>query len=114
MPDPSLNPFYVFFLGNIICHKGPTETDMFVFLDSPDSVLTVDNSYYKMLLDGKGILPIDNALASDPSTASYVESLANNNDYFLDLFGKAMVKMGMIGVLTGDHGEIRQVCSKTN
>ncbi|KAJ4773788.1 Peroxidase [Rhynchospora pubera] len=112
--DPDLDAFYVFFLGNIICHNDPNAVDMFVFLDSPDSVLTVDNSYYKMLLAHKGILPIDNAIAFDPSTSGYVNDLANNNDYFLDLFGKTIVKMGLIGVLTGNQGEIRQVCSRTN
>ncbi|KAJ4777969.1 Peroxidase [Rhynchospora pubera] len=112
--DPDLDAFYVFFLGNIICHNDPNAVDMFVFLDSPDSVLTVDNSYYKMLLNHKGILPIDNAIAFDPSTSGYVNDLANNNDYFLDLFGKTIVKMGLIGVLTGNQGEIRQVCSRTN
>lgn len=87
---------------------------MFVFLDSPSSVLTVDNSYYNMLLEGKGILPIDNALAFDPNTANIVKTLAGNNGYFLDLFGKAIVKMGMLGVFTGNQGQIRHVCSKTN
>jgi peroxidase len=113
-PDPSLNAFYVFFLGNIICQNNPSTDDMFVFLDSPNSVRTVDNSYYRMLLQGKGILPIDNALAFNPSTSSYVKSLASNNAYFLDLFGKAVVKMGLLGVLTGNEGQIRQVCWKTN
>ncbi|KAJ3689602.1 hypothetical protein LUZ61_018766 [Rhynchospora tenuis] len=109
--DPDLDAFYVFFLGNIIC---PMAADMFLFLDSPDSVVTVDNSYYKMLRQHKGILPIDNAIAFDPTTSDYVKDLANNNNYFLDLFGKTIVKMGLIGVLTGNQGEIRQVCSRTN
>jgi peroxidase len=113
-PDPSLNAFYVFFLSNIICQNNPSTDNMFVFLDSPNSVCTVDNSYYQMLLQGKGILPIDNALAFDTATASYVKALAENNGYFLDLFGKAIVKMGLLGVLTGNQGQIRQVCSKTN
>ncbi|KAJ3689611.1 hypothetical protein LUZ61_018775 [Rhynchospora tenuis] len=114
LPDPSLNAFYVFFLGNIICQNNPSTDDMFVFLDSPNSVRTVDNSYYQMLLQGKGILPIDNAIAFDPSTASYVQDLANNNDYFLDLFGKTIVKMGLLGVLNENQGEIRKVCWKSN
>ena len=109
-----MNAFYVFFLSNIICQNNPSTDDMFVFLDSPNSVRTVDNSYYQMLLEGKGILPIDNAIAFDPSTASYVQSLASNNAYFLDQFGSAIVKMGLIGVLTGNQGQIRQVCGKTN
>jgi len=109
-----LNAFYVFFLSNIICQNNPSTDDMFVFLDSPNSVRTVDNSYYQILLQGKGILPIDNALAFDPSTSSYVKRLASNNAYFLDLFGKAVVKMGLLGVLTGNEGQIRQDCWKTN
>ncbi|KAJ4785402.1 Peroxidase [Rhynchospora pubera] len=111
LPDPALDAFYVFFLGNFICQNND---EMFVFLDSPNSVRTVDNSYYQMLLQGKGILPIDNAIAFDPSTASYVQDLANNNDYFLDLFTKVLVKLSLVGVLDENEGEIRQLCSQTN
>ncbi|KAJ4784831.1 Peroxidase [Rhynchospora pubera] len=110
-PDPSLDAFYVFFLGTIICQNND---EMFVFLDSPNSVRTVDNSYYQMLLQNKGILPIDNAIAFDPSTASYVQDLANNNDYFLDLFAKVIVKMSLVGVLDENEGEIRNQCWTTN
>ncbi|KAJ3689017.1 hypothetical protein LUZ61_018181 [Rhynchospora tenuis] len=110
-PDPALDGFYVFFLGSFICQNND---DNFVFLDSPNSVRTVDNSYYQMLLQGKGILPVDNAIAFDASTAAYVQALADSNDYFLDLFAKVIVKMSLVGVLDENQGEIRTQCWKTN
>ncbi|XP_078155922.1 peroxidase 57-like [Carex rostrata] len=113
-PDPSLNAFYVFFISSFICKNDPSTDTNVVFLDGPDSVRTVDNLFYQKLLEGKGVLPIDNALAFDSSTSSFVKTLAGNNDYFLDLFGKALVKMGLLGVYTGNQGQIRKVCYKTN
>ncbi|KAJ3681772.1 hypothetical protein LUZ60_014345 [Juncus effusus] len=113
-PDSSLNGFYIFFLSAFICPNDPSSDNMFVFLDDPSSVLTVDNMYYKHILDNKGILPIDNYLAFDPATASIVQSYADNNQNFLEKFGEVLVKLGSVDVLTGDQGEIRKVCSRTN
>ncbi|XP_072963508.1 peroxidase 57-like [Typha angustifolia] len=111
-PDPSLNPLYVQILSNIVCPRF-SSVDNIVFLDDPSSVLTVDNSYYKQLLQNKGILPIDQAIAMDWSTAWIVQLLANTN-LFPNLFNQAMVKLGAVQVLTGQQGQIRRDCRRTN
>lgn len=65
----------------------------------------MDNSFYKQIRLGRGILQIDQALVLDPLTNNTVASLANGND-FLARFGQAMVKLGAVDVLTDSQGEI--------
>lgn len=86
------------------------------FLDqTPKSYYKIDNGYYKQLVANRGILEIDANIANSPLTNSIVKKLAYSNDgYFLDKFGKAMIKMGRIGVLTGKRGEIRRSCRAIN
>ena len=77
-------------------------------------IYLVDNSFYKQILAGKGILQIDQDMALDPRTNKFVKELAEDNKAFLDKFSKAMVKMGAIEVLTGNQGEIRRSCRAFN
>ncbi|XP_054797152.1 peroxidase 57-like [Prosopis cineraria] len=73
-----------------------------------------DNSFYKQLLLGKGILKLDQCLVFDNSMRALVYKYAVNNEVFLQSFAKAIVKMGSISVLTGDEGEIRKNCRAFN
>ncbi|XP_072971824.1 peroxidase 57-like [Typha angustifolia] len=112
-PDPSLNPIYVQILSNMVCPRF-SNFNNFVFLDDPSSALKVDNSFYKQLLQNKGILPIDQALASDWSTRWIVQQLAGNSNLFLTRFNQAMVKLASVQVLTGTQGQIRRNCRRIN
>ncbi|XP_042379387.1 peroxidase 49-like [Zingiber officinale] len=74
-----------------------------------------DNSYYKNLVAGKGLLNSDQVLFTrSPETSALVRLYADDGGLFFDHFAKAMIKMGNISPLTGDHGEIRKNCRRIN
>ncbi|XP_052192150.1 peroxidase 10-like [Diospyros lotus] len=78
---------------------------------SPD---TFDNSYYKNLVSNSGLLESDQALMGDPSTAAMVNAYSTIPFRFNRDFGASMVKLGGVGVLTGQAGEIRKTCGSVN
>ncbi|XP_057528631.1 peroxidase 57-like [Amaranthus tricolor] len=90
-------------------------SDNFTFLDqNPISSNLVDNSFFEQIVKNRGILPIDQALARDPQTKDFVNQLAQNPNLFPTLLVDAMIKLQALDVLTGDQGQIRNVCSKFN
>ncbi|XP_074293067.1 peroxidase 57-like [Silene latifolia] len=113
-PDPRMNPALLKTLRNTCPAKGKINSA--TFLDqTPKSYYRMDNGYYKQLVANRGVLEIDVNIANSPLTNSIVKKLAYSNDgFFLDKFGKAMIKMGRIGVLTGKQGEIRRSCGAIN
>ncbi|KAM0892919.1 hypothetical protein ACQ4PT_025408 [Festuca glaucescens] len=76
--------------------------------------MVLDNMYHKNLLKGRGLLLVDQRLATDPRTATFVRKMAADNDYFHDVFAAALVKMSENGPLTGDQGEVRKDCRFVN
>lgn len=78
-----------------------------------DSEQIVDDSFYKQILSGRGVLEIDQQLAIDKLTKETVENIAKRTD-FSSVFGEVMVKLGSVDVLTGNDGEIRTSCGKVN
>ncbi|VAI22243.1 unnamed protein product [Triticum turgidum subsp. durum] len=77
------------------------------------SASKVDNSFYKMLQQRRGVLMVDQNLYNDSSTRWMVDRLANT-DHFNWLFPQALVKLGEVKVLTATQGEVRRVCSRFN
>nr|CAB3461415.1 unnamed protein product [Digitaria exilis] len=77
-----------------------------------------DNKYYGNLLHGRAKLPSDQVMLSDPAaaatTAPIVHRFAGNQKDFFRNFAASMVKMGNIGPLTGNDGEIRKNCRRIN
>ena len=73
-----------------------------------------DNSYYADILKHRVVFTSDETLNSNSETLSLVNEYASNNTDWLVNFAQAMVKMSMIGVLTGTAGEIRSNCRVTN
>lgn len=65
----------------------------------------MDNGFFKRILEGKGLLEVDQQLALDPLTKDIVERAAYDEKIFLAKVGPAMRKMGLIGVLT--QGQVR-------
>ncbi|KAL5712987.1 peroxidase [Ranunculus cassubicifolius] len=109
--DPYLNTTYVSELKRK-CEVPPYDAQ--VFFD-PITSFKFDNNYYKLLKKNMGLLETDEALLHDERTAAIVDELAiDDNEYFLKEFGKSMVKLGAVGVLTGEDGEIRKKCWKVN
>uniref|UniRef100_A0A7N0RFI7 Peroxidase n=1 Tax=Kalanchoe fedtschenkoi TaxID=63787 RepID=A0A7N0RFI7_KALFE len=112
-PDPSMDPALARALRRT-CPQAAT-VDSPVNLDqNVSSSNTVDASFYRQLQLRRGILEIDQNLASDVLTRQSVSALASGAVDFQASFGKAMIKMGSIGVLTGQKGEIRKSCRAIN
>ncbi|KAI6694549.1 hypothetical protein NL676_022259 [Syzygium grande] len=112
--DPSLDPAYAAYLKT----KCPppsnaTQANPTVPLDSITAI-TLDNSYYRQLLKLRGLLTSDETLYTNPSTSEMVVKNAKNGFAWSVKFANAMVKMGSIDVLTGNQGEIRELCSVVN
>ncbi|CAL9124892.1 unnamed protein product [Musa textilis] len=107
--DPTLNPKYAGQLKKECPPRSNNEVDM-----DPPSPLTFDTSYYRNLLDNRGLFTSDQTLMSTPATAGRVRQFASNSVLFKQKFAAAMVKMGKIGVLTGKQGEIRSYCRVVN
>ncbi|XP_039019417.1 presequence protease 1, chloroplastic/mitochondrial-like [Hibiscus syriacus] len=76
-------------------------------LDSA-STYRFDNMYYKNLVNNAGLLESDQALARDPKTSPMVNSYSTNSYLFWNDFGTSMAKLGNLGVLTGNKGQIRK------
>lgn len=73
-----------------------------------------DNSYFKSLTNSSGVLQSDQALMGDNKIAAMVLSYSKYPLLFAKDFAKSMVKMGNVGVLTGQEGEIRKNCRLVN
>ena len=110
VPDPTLDPVYAEEL-KLKCPPGTTGVS--VPMDPP-SPLVLDNSYYGLLLEHRGLFSSDQALLDSPLTALQVLVNHFDNGRFLKKFAAAMVKLGYIDVLTGTAGEIRLNCSVVN
>ncbi|RDX57840.1 Peroxidase 44, partial [Mucuna pruriens] len=104
--DPQMDPALRAKLGRI-CE--PANRDPRVFLDQNTS-MAFDNEFYNQILLKRGVLFIDQQLALDPSSKGLVSTFAGNDAGFQRSFVDAIVKMGNIGVLVGNNGEIRKNC----
>ncbi|KZV23101.1 peroxidase 10-like [Dorcoceras hygrometricum] len=111
-PDPSLDESLLTSLRSVCPNQDDSNTNL-VPLDSATSS-KFDNSYFKNLANSSGILQSDQTLMSDNKTAALVLNYSKYPFLFYKDFGVSMVKMGNIGVLTGQDGEIRKNCRVVN
>lgn len=108
--DPSLDPMYVQVLKQN-CTRPNTTT---VFMD-PETPFILDNAYYNEVLANRGLFTSDATLLTDPNTKSSVTANSGSNVVeWQKAFAAAMVKMGNIGVLTDNEGEVRVNCRVAN
>ncbi|KAM6545238.1 hypothetical protein CsatB_025974 [Cannabis sativa] len=75
----------------------------------PKSSLSFDSHYYVGLTENKGAFSCDAALLTNRRAARLVRSFRDFNTFKI-AFGRSMVHMGAIGVLTSDEREIRTNC----
>ncbi|TYI49031.1 hypothetical protein E1A91_D12G007600v1 [Gossypium mustelinum] len=108
--DPSLNATYATFLKTQC--QSLSDNTTFVVMD-PGSGLAFDNNYYVTLKQNKGLFQSDAALLTNKSSRDVVDKLLDSKEFFKE-FAKSMEKMGAIGVLTGNAGEIRNKCYVVN
>ncbi|KAI7741384.1 hypothetical protein M8C21_000844 [Ambrosia artemisiifolia] len=110
--DPSYNPRYASGLRNA-CADYKKNPSLSVFND----IMTprdFDNSYYKNLPKGLGVLRSDRALMMDRRTRPFVELYARDQKAFFEAFARAIEKLSLNGVKTGRNGEIRRRCDSFN
>ncbi|KAL9661857.1 hypothetical protein QQ045_026685 [Rhodiola kirilowii] len=112
-PDPSMDPV----LARTLRQRCPetAAVDKSVNLDQNiASSNVVDKSFYSQLQLKRGILEVDQNLASHFLTRRNVSALATGAVDFQAKFGKTLIKMGAMQVLTGQKGEIRKTCRAVN
>jgi peroxidase len=85
----------------------------FAFLDGATPA-GLDNSYYKNLQAGRGLLGSDQVLYMDQRSRGTVNYYASNQGTFFYDFANAMIKLGRVGVKTAANGEIRRDCRTPN
>ncbi|XP_009630374.2 peroxidase 27-like [Nicotiana tomentosiformis] len=109
--DPNMDQNYV---GRLKIKCKPGDVTTIVEMD-PGSFKSFDTDYYTMVSKRRGLFASDAALLTDSQTKAYVLSQVNpyGSTFFKD-FGESMIKMGKIGVLTGNAGEIRKHCAFRN
>ncbi|KAL3693286.1 hypothetical protein R1sor_006937 [Riccia sorocarpa] len=107
-PDPSMDPTFRTSLQSTC----PTASSTLVDLDQ-GTPLTFDAQYYQNLLINRGLMTSDQTLATSGQTSGLVNSFTSQSAFF-NQFTASMLKMGRIGVLTGNQGEIRTQCGSTN
>ncbi|KAJ8647125.1 hypothetical protein MRB53_000148 [Persea americana] len=114
--DPTISPAFLSQLRALCPQNG--DGSKRVVLDT-GSGTTFDVSYFKNLMNGRGVLESDQKLWTDASTKTYVQRFVGpvrglGGLRFGVEFGRSMVKMSNIEVKTGTQGEIRRVCSAVN
>ncbi|KAJ9557095.1 hypothetical protein OSB04_011709 [Centaurea solstitialis] len=70
--------------------------------------------YYRGLLQGRGILFVDQQLTAGEETTRWVREYASDVSLFRSDFGKAMMKLSSTNVLTGANGNVRQICREVD
>ncbi|XP_028764548.1 cationic peroxidase 1-like [Neltuma alba] len=73
-----------------------------------------DNSYFRNLVNKKGLLHSDQALFDGGSSDSLVTTYVSEPWRFRADFADAMIKMSELSPLTGSDGQIRRNCRKLN
>lgn len=109
--DPTLNPQYAAQLRQMC----PINVDPRIAINmDPASPNTFDNAYFRNLQGGRGLFTSDQVLFTDGRSRNTVNQFANSNAAFNQAFATAMTKLGRVGVLTGNQGEIRIDCTRPN
>ncbi|KAI3745086.1 hypothetical protein L1987_58188 [Smallanthus sonchifolius] len=108
--DPSLDSNYVTQLKS---KCKPNDKTTVIGIDG--SFRSFDDDYYTFVFKRRGLFQSDSALLNDKKTSAYVKRQAQSHgSKFFNDFKDSMVKMGKIGVLTGNAGEIRKHCALIN
>jgi peroxidase len=109
--DPSIPPA---FLSELKARCAPGDFNTRVPLDR-GSEGSFDDSIYRNIRAGLVPIASDAALEASNATAALIASYlgAASASLAQDFVG-AMVKMGTIGAITGDAGEVRDVCTAFN
>lgn len=109
--DPTLHQGY----AKQLQKECPRDVDPRVAIPlDPVSPQRFDNSFYKNIQQGKGLLASDQALYTTRKSKRVVNAFASNTTLFERVFVSAITKLGRIGIKTGNQGEIRHDCRVVN
>ncbi|KAK4746266.1 hypothetical protein SAY87_012578 [Trapa incisa] len=113
LPDQTLEQTYSHELRSVCPRFGGDNNITPLDVASP---ARFDNTYFKLILWGKGLLTSDEVLLTGrvQKTMELVKTYADNEALFFEQFSQSMVKMGSIGALTGSRGEVRKNCRRVN
>uniref|UniRef100_A0A0D9XXL8 Peroxidase n=1 Tax=Leersia perrieri TaxID=77586 RepID=A0A0D9XXL8_9ORYZ len=100
------------FLAELKAKCAPGDFNTRVALDR-GSEGEFDDSILRNIRSGHAVIASDAALDASNATRRLVTAYLGSARFAQDFVG-AMVKMGTIGALTGDDGEVRDVCSQFN
>lgn len=105
--DPALNPSFAASLRRA-CPANNTVRTAGSGLDATSTAF--DNTYFRMLQAGRGLLSSDEALLTHPKTRAFVALYASSQEAFFRAFAKSMLRMS--GLNGGD--EVRANCRRVN
>ncbi|KAM0001807.1 putative peroxidase [Helianthus debilis subsp. tardiflorus] len=109
--DQTLNRQYALQLRQMC----PLKVDPRIAINmDPTTPRTFDNAYFRNLQQGKGLFTSDQNLFTDTRSRPTVNQFASSNNAFNQAFVTAITKLGRVGVLTGNKGEIRRDCTRPN
>ncbi|KAJ4840113.1 Peroxidase 9 [Turnera subulata] len=112
-PDQTLEKAYLFGLKSVCPRSGGDNNISPLDIASP---ARFDNTYFKLILWGRGLLTSDEVLFTGNigKTMELVKAYAKDEGLFFQQFATSMVKMGNINPLTGFNGEVRKNCRHVN
>lgn len=110
--DPSLDSSLLQNLQKVCPNQADSDSNL-APLD-PVTTNTFDNTYYKNVLSNSGLLQSDQALLGDNTTSALVTNYSKWPILFFRDFAVSVEKMGRIGVLAGQQGQIRKNCRAVN
>ncbi|OWM91560.1 hypothetical protein CDL15_Pgr028300 [Punica granatum] len=115
-PDPDMDPDFRAKMSKLCPPRSKGQPDPLVDL-TPGSYYNFSSLYYSQIQSRRAVLHLDNDLLRGNDTQQIVEEFARSDEGFEDFrrsFALSMSRMGSIGVLTGNQGEIRRNCRFTN
>ncbi|WJX09277.1 Peroxidase 9 [Trifolium repens] len=112
-PDENLEKTFYFDLKTMCPKSGGDNIISPLDFGSPRMF---DNTYYKLLLRGKGLLNSDEVLLTGnvKETHELVKKYAQDESLFFEQFALSMIKLGNLRPLTGFNGEVRKNCHRVN
>ncbi|KAK6148851.1 hypothetical protein DH2020_016376 [Rehmannia glutinosa] len=131
-PDPSIDNEFLNLLRSTCNHSHPSSSSSSPSLSpSPSSSENIIHNpgmkmdyegprtgfgtlYYRSLLQGKGLLFVDQQLTAGEETETWVRAYASDVTLFQRDFGLTMIKLSNLQVLTATMGEVRVNCRKVN
>lgn len=127
-PDPSMDPEFVELLRTMCNNSGthsqspsasPSPSPLTTSKTRKEQAMDMDYEgpgsgfgtlYYRSLLQGRGILFVDQQMTAGENTSNWVRQYASDVSMFHKDFAQVMMKLSNYQVLTGSQGDVRQNC----